>query len=125
MLIRCAGDRVATQQYAATVSCHKVRNRAAGEVAADSMERHAGQYLSLLIPDRHNWVVPLQPLPIGCLYIDRYAAESVRPFDLHTEHVWMAGRDRSKPAHLLNGSDHVIVDVPSGIPQHVAGPRAH
>ena len=93
-----------------------MRDCAAGKMAADSMERHAGQYLSLLIPDRDNWVVPLQPLTIGCLQIDRYAAESVRPFDLHTEHVWMAGRDRSNPAHLLNGSDHVIVDVTSRIP---------
>ena len=123
MLVRCAGHGVTAQQHAAPVSPHKVSDRATGEVAANSMEHHSWEHLGLLLPDCDHRIISLDPLPVGRLHVDRHAAESVRPFDLHPEHVRMAGRNRSHPTQLLNGRNQVVVEVPVRIPQQVAQPR--
>jgi hypothetical protein len=111
-----ASHRVTTQQHDrdhrlpqnARLRCGNMGRRFDGAPRA--------QYLSLLIHIVTTGSFRCSHSRFGCLQIDRYAAESVRPFDLHTEHVWMAAATGSNPAHLLNGSDHVIVDVTSGIP---------
>ena len=79
MLVGCASDGVTAQHNPVTVGSYEMSDRAAGEVAADSMEHNPGQHLGLLVPDRDHWIVPQQPLAVCCLHIDRYAAESVRP----------------------------------------------
>src|SRR5512133_725821 len=102
MLVRRTGHSVPAQHHTATVSPQKVSDSTTREVAADSMEHYSGQHLGLLLPDGDHRVVPLNPLLVGSLYIDRHPAEPVRPLDLDPEHVWMAGRHRSYPAQSLN-----------------------
>jgi hypothetical protein len=92
-------------------------------MAADSMKHNSGQHFCFLLPDCDNWVVALEPFPVGSLDIDRHATEPMGPLDLNTEHVWMAGRDCRYPAQLLNGPNQLIVDVPVGIPEQVARRR--
>src|SRR4026207_2261219 len=102
MLVRRTGHSVPAQHHPATVSPQKVSDSTTREVAADSMERYSGQHLGFLLPDGDHRVVPLNPLPVGSLYIDRHPAEPVRPPAPDAEHVWMAGRHLSHPAQSLN-----------------------
>jgi hypothetical protein len=120
VLVGCAGHGVTAQHHAAAVSSNEVSDSATGEVPADSMEHYPGQHLCLLLPDCDYRVVSLEPLPVSRLHIDGHATEPVRPFDLHAEHVWMAGRDRRHASQLLNRANQVLVDVSVGIPQQVA-----
>ena len=93
------------------------------EVAADPVQCQPRQDLGRLLPGRHHGIVPLQPLRVGRLDVDRHAAEAVRPLDLDAEHVRVAGRDRRQTADLAYGLDQSVVDVARRIPEQVAGRR--
>src|SRR5215217_1305029 len=55
-LVRCAGYSVTAQQYPATVRCHKMCDRTAGEVTADPMEHNPRQHLRFLFPERDHGI---------------------------------------------------------------------
>ena len=124
MLIQGAGHGVTAQQHAATIGPYKVSDRTAGEVAANPMEHYAGQHLGLLLPDGDHRIVSLDPIPVGRLHIDRHRRTG-GPLHLHPEHVWMAGRNCSQPAQLVNRRNRGIVEVSVRVPQQIARRRLH
>src|SRR4029453_2641558 len=89
VLVGCAGHGVPAENHPAAVGSQEVNDSAAREVATDSMEHYPCQHLCLLLPDCDNWARSLEPFPVRRLHVYRHTAESVRPFDLHSEHVRM------------------------------------